>query len=1495
MKTKLICLLIALSSATAMWADRFKFRGVYYETTSDSTVCVTYQKRVYFGTENNYNELTSVTIPSYVYYLSRTYRVTSINEYTFDGCKGLTSITIPEGIIYIGQDAFRGCTGLASITMPNSVTSGAKDVLDDTQWYKNQPDGLVYIDNVLYKYKGTMPDNTNAIVKEGTAAIYSYAFADCTGLASVSIPNSVTGIGEYVFSGCRGLTSIVVESGNMVYDSRNNCNAIIETATNTLMHGCGTTIIPNSITSIGYRAFSGCTGLTSITIPNSVTNIDTYAFSNCTRLTSITLPNSVTNIGAYAFSSCTSLTSFTIPNGVTIINESIFEGCSSLVSIDIPNSVTYIDISAFGDCYSLTSITIPDSVTSMYGPPFRGCRCLTTIIWNAQNCSGHNGNMFRYVAPQITSITFGNKVETIPTNLCYGMQKLTAITIPESVTYIGLSAFEGCSSLVSIDIPNSVTTIGWSAFQNCTGLTSVNISNGVTSIETSAFEGCSKLASIDIPNSVTDIGESAFKNCTSLVSVTLGDNVTSIGNEAFAGTPWYENWYKNQPNGIVYIGKMLYGYKGTMPANTHLVVREGTTRINGFAFEGCTGLVSITIPNSVTSIGNYAFSGCTSLTSITFPDSITGIGLYTFKGCTGLTSITIPKGIRYISSSAFDDCENLTSVIWNAQNCGDTGGCSHFGNVVSQITSFTLGDDVDSIPDALFKGMTKLTSITIPKGVRKCCIFTDCPNLTSVVWNAQQCEVNTPFYYIADQITSFTFGDDVDSIPDLLCQRMKRLTSIIIPDGVKSIGYGAFDNCTGLTSLTIPDSVTYLTPISSCTGLTSVSIGKSVTYIGGFSGCTALRSVNIPKGVTYLGGFKNCTSLTSLVLPDGVKYIGDCSGCTALKSINIPNSVTAFEGFGGCTSLGSVTISDSVTDIKDQAFFNCSSLSSVTIGKNVKKIGWVSFAGCKRLTSIVIPDSVTIIANQAFDGCERLANVTFPANLDSVGFCAFEGCTSLKNIVWNVRKSYNGYTMKNTPFYYYKPSISGYIDMRSQIQSFAFGNDVESIPAGLCAGMKKMTTVNLGNSVKSIGSNAFSGCQSITSITFPESLTSIGSSAFEGCTKIRSKITIPVNVSYIGEGAFRNCTGINSVRWNARNCTDGWSSAWVHLSPFLGVSYFTFGDEVESIPDCLCAQLTISSVTIPASVTSIGFRAFYKCSRLTSITVQAEVPPVANRAAFEEVPTDIPVYIPCGTKEAYQSAEGWKNFTNYIEPAGFTLNVTSQDVNKGTIEMIEMVSCANGEAVFKAVANEHYHFTRWSDGNTDNPRTITLTQDMSLVAEFAPNQYTITTSAQNGRVTGDGTYDYGTTVTLTATADEHYHFTRWNDGNTDNPRRVKIEGDATYTAEFALDRYSIVAHCDTRRGVVAGTGTYDYGTQVTLSATANEGYEFAQWSNGVTDNPYIFTVTEEITLEAQFISTTAVENVPASDATTPQKVFRDGQVYILRDGKTYTLTGVEIE
>ena len=248
-----------------------------------------------------------------------------------------------------------------------------------------------------------------------------------------------------------------------------------------------------------------------------------------------------------------------------------------------------------------------------------------------------------------------------------GVKYSGSVVIPKSVTYegttysvtsIGNFAFYGCSGLTSVTIPNSVTSIGNYAFQNCSGLTSVTIPNSVTSIGSWAFEGCRGLTSVTIPNSVTSIGEYAFYNCSGLTSITIPNSVTSIGRYAFYGTKWYDN----QPDGLVYAGKVAYEYKGTMPNGTEIKIKEGTLGIADYAFSGFGVLASITIPNSVTSIGGGAFSGCSGLASITIPNSVTSIGEYAFFRCSGLTSVTIPNSVTSIGGEAFEYCSGLTSV-----------------------------------------------------------------------------------------------------------------------------------------------------------------------------------------------------------------------------------------------------------------------------------------------------------------------------------------------------------------------------------------------------------------------------------------------------------------------------------------------------------------------------------------------------------------------------------------------------------------------------------------------------------------------------------------------------------------------------------------------------------------------------------------------------------------------------------------------------------------
>ena len=488
-----------------------------------------------------------IVIPAKVTINGNIYTVTSIGTNAFKECRDLTSVIIPEGVTTIKNYSFSECSGLTSITIPESVTT-----------------------------------------------ISSVAFSGCSGLTSITIPKNVTKIGSYAFDGCSGLVSIIVETGNQNYDSRNNCNAIIETATNKLFAGCKNTFIPNGVTTIVNGAFGGCSGLTSIIIPESITSIGQYAFGDCTALTSITILGNLTKIADLTFSGCSGLTSITIPESVTSIGQQAFENCSALTSITISQNVTKIGFMAFRGCSSLTSITIPESVISVGQQAFEGCTGLTSVI----------------LQTSIGNLQFA------------GCTSLTSITITEDVTYIGGSAFFGCTSLTSVFIPKTIIVIEPSAFEGCSGLTTIEVASDNTKydsrnncnaiIETATNNlvvGCKNTV---IPNDVTSIGSNAFKNRRGLSLITIPGNVTSIGNDAF------------------------YDCRDL----SSITMQEGVTSIGIESFGWCSNLASIAIPQSVTTINSYAFVGCTGLKSITIQEGVTSIGGNAFSRCDNLLQLS---------------------------------------------------------------------------------------------------------------------------------------------------------------------------------------------------------------------------------------------------------------------------------------------------------------------------------------------------------------------------------------------------------------------------------------------------------------------------------------------------------------------------------------------------------------------------------------------------------------------------------------------------------------------------------------------------------------------------------------------------------------------------------------------------------------------------------------------------------------------------------------
>jgi hypothetical protein len=693
---------------------------IFYGCTALTNINIPYGvTEIEFMAFNDCASLQSVEIPK---------SVTKIGSSAFANT-GLTSINIPEGITVLNSSTFSGCRSLTSVTIPNSVTS-----IGDSAFYNcsslpyvNIPEDVKSLGkNAFYGCTSL----TSVTIPNGVTAIGDYAFANCSGLTSITIPDSVTSIGEWAFNDCTNLSAvnlgngfpsyrnswfqgcvnlefITIAGGHPTYDSRDNCNAIIETSNNTLIFGCKGSTVPNSVTSIGNSAFANCSGLTSITIPDSVMSINNNAFYRCSGLTSVTIGSGVTSIGVSAFWECTSLTSIIIPDGVTGISNQTFSGCSSLTSVTIPNSVTSIGNMAFSncgltsvtipnsvtsignmafiECFSLTSVTIPDSVMSIGNDAFNKCTSLTTIKWGVGVTSlGQNAFLG---CTSLSATELPDSILTMGSN-CFSQSGLTSLRIPTRCTKIPFGLFTGCTSLISVELHDKITTIGKRAFWDCISLTSIEIPDSVTSFADNEynwqsnkhwiFQNCTSLEKVVIGNGLSTIPPETFYNCSKLKDVTISDSVTSIGDYAFNAT-----------------------------AIISLPVTEHVTNIGNGAFAYCQALTDVEIPSSVQTIGNYVFRDCGNLKSVIFNNP--HVPEYALYNCRQVTSVTFNEGVQIIEKSA---CCSLQITTLNIPNSVTTIKSEAFReNLV--LHSITIGNGITSIGSRVFLGCNSVDVLTM--------------------------------------------------------------------------------------------------------------------------------------------------------------------------------------------------------------------------------------------------------------------------------------------------------------------------------------------------------------------------------------------------------------------------------------------------------------------------------------------------------------------------------------------------------------------------------------------------------------------------------------------------------------------------------------------------------------------------------------------------------------------------------------------------------------
>ena len=1031
-------------------------------------------------------------------------------------------------------------------------------------------------------------------------SIGNFAFYDCTSLTSITIPNSVTSISAYAFYNCTSFATVTFAPGSQV-------------------------------TSIGNNAFYGCTSLTSITIPNSVTSIGVGAFQSCTGLTSITIPASVTSISDFAFQSCTLLATVTFLGNVPTLGSNAFTIISASATVYYLTNTNSVDLTTdFSKIFQYSVNGSNASITSFLPTTYAGALVIPDTI-EGYTVTSIGNNAFQYCT-SLATVTFapGSLLITIGSNAFNNCSGLTSITIPNSVTSIGNYAFNGCTSLTSITIPNSVTSIGSAAFYLCTSLASITIPNSVTSIDSAAFYLCTSLASITIPNSVTSIDSSAFRNCTSLTSIVIPNLVTYIASGAFQ----------------------------SCSSLTSITIPNSVTSIGVSAFLGCTSLTSITIPNSVTTIGVSAFQGCNSLATVTFaPGSqLLTIGGGAFQNCYALTSITIPNSVTSISADAFQSCTSLATI-------------SFLGNVP------TLGSNAfTSISaSATVYYLTNTNSVNFPTDFKK--IFQYSVDGSNAIITSFLPTTYAGALVIPDNIEGYT----VTSIGNYAFYDCSSLTSITIPNSVTSIGNNAFQGCNNLASVTFlnnvptlggsaftaPNATTYyltntnnvnlatyfsnifpdtgsakfdadlsgiLTPND--TGAITINMTRSSGSIVNFSPRQYAGAIVIPSTINSLpvinignGAFAYAHGLTSITIPNTVTSINYFAFANSnLTSIEIPASVQTIgvEAFWRCYALQSITFENNsqLTTIGNSAFYECTGLTTgVSIPASVITIGIHAFSGCTRLPSVTFASDsqLTTISAAAFYNCTSLTSITIPNSVTSVGDSAFLGCTLLATVTFlgNVPTiiGVNAFSAQNDTVYYLSNTnnvtLATYFSKIIQYSVNGSNATITSFLPKTYAGALVIPDTIGGYAVTAIDIITFANCINLTLVTIPASVTFIGDGTFLGCNSL---INISVDINNT------EFLSVDGVLYNKNKTT-------LIQYPIGNTRIaYTVDDSTQTISSAAfynCTSLT--SIEIPASVTSIALQAFHGCQNLATVIFLGNAPALGD-SAFTGISANATVY-----------------------------------------------------------------------------------------------------------------------------------------------------------------------------------------------------------------------------------------------------------------------------
>lgn len=1231
-----------------------------------------------------------------------------IGDYAFQSCTALVEVAFKEGdqSMTFGQYVFNDCLELTRVTLsaavemiPITVFDGCDNLegvyVDAGNQYYTDIEGVLYnkdVTEILFysKKKGnfTLPETVTTIgegVFAGNAEITSFtigenityikrnAFKDCLALTEVIFEDAGEElvVDEYAFANCTGILSLDLPDRWINIENYTFYNAM----------SLSEIIFGKELATIGEYAFAS-TVLHTVELPDTVTSVGAYAFDSSSALENVRLSAGMNSVGGFIFNNCPALTTVVIPSGITEIGESAFKGCEGLTKVTLPETLVTIGASAFMDCGNLSAIEIPKSVTLIEAGAFYNCVSLSSVTFEAGGTedlviADGTGNDSVFYATALTEIRLPARLTQVGAWSFYRADNLQSVVFEEengvsrlqSINYL---AFASLPQLSNIVLPNGLKTIGEAAFAirlgTGTALKSISIPGSVTSIEKNAFEAQQGLEEVIFEAGTEDLifGEAVFLDCVALDTLTLPARLVSMEKSQFL-----DNTSKASAAPTIEIEE---GNKHFVVENGILYDSEKTTVLASFA----TG--DVTIAEGVTTIPDFMFLYA-EITSIKLPDSLTEIGQSAFRSST-LEKLYIPENVETIGQRCFESCLSLRNVEF-APNCA-----------------------LSEMDSNLFKA-TPIETITIPANVTILrTAFTDCTELTEVNFEAgSKLEIIYSKTFTGSAVTEIIFPEGLKSIQSSAFAE-SGIRSVTIPSSVTTIANQAFDKCAdleevifvagGTEDLTIADG-------SKVSG-TSTTITSAK---GAFSNCTSLKSITLPARLVSIGknAFVNCTSLAEVKFEEGsrLKEIDDLAFWGAgLEKIVLPASLEILGTgtssnelsavFRECKNLTSVTLSANMTSFNRFRFFGAMSLSEILVDENnktfesidgvlfsedgkeliyypmaksdaayevpngVEKIGDYAFFHYRKnatlydcannLTKIVIPASVKeigayafnysenlqdiefaentqleIIGNYAFSNIAALNSVSIPASVQKIGNNAFQNDKNLQELsfaengklteIGNNAFQTTGIKSVVLPDTVMSLGTTVFASCTS-LTSVELSENLTEISDSLFKDCKLLSSVSIPKKVMTIGIYAFSGCSALESIVIPEGVTSIGNYAFQNCSNFK-EVVIPKGMTAIGNYAFSGCSSLESISFaNDFELTQIGSRAFASCTSLLEI---VLPEGVAEVSEGLFYGAgSLQSVSIPNGVSAIGNNAFYGCASLEEITIPGSVLSIGNTA-----------------------------------------------------------------------------------------------------------------------------------------------------------------------------------------------------------------------------------------------------------------------------------------